>query len=111
MALVVNVGISKKIGLPDYGSLGASCNVQFECESSTLQSDPTAFQQQVRNAYAAVGRAVTDELSRQQGGQQAEQATSAAPATNGRNGHNGHQASEKQLTSSGTDGRISGAVN
>lgn len=98
MALVVNVGISKKIGLPDYGSLGASCNVQFECESGALQTDPAAFHQQVRNAYAAVGKAVTDELARQQGGQQAAQATSASPATNGRNGHNGHGASEKQLS-------------
>ena len=95
MALVVNVGISKKIGLPDYGSLGASCNVQFECESSTLQSDPAAFQQQVRNAYIAVAKSVKEELARQQNGESDNPATSAAPATNGRNGHT---ASEKQLS-------------
>jgi len=94
MALVVNVGISKKIGLPNYGSLGASCNVQFECESGALQTDPAAFQQQVRNAYSAVSRSVNEELARQQNGQADSHADATAPAAQSRNGH----ASEKQLS-------------
>lgn len=34
MPITLNVGLSKKIGLPDYGSLGASCNVQVELDGS-----------------------------------------------------------------------------
>jgi len=94
MALVVNVGISKKVGLPDYGSLGASCNVQFECEWGTLHSDPAAFHQQVRNAYVAVSKSVNEELARHQNGTGASP-TAPTPASNGRNGHG---ASEKQLS-------------
>jgi len=96
MALVVNVGISKKLGLPHYGSLGASCNVQFECESGTLHSDPAAFHQQVRNAYLAVSRSVNEELARQQqNGSGATATASTSPASNGRHGQG---ASEKQLS-------------
>jgi len=66
MPLRLNVGLSKKIGQPDYGSLGASCNVELELESTLIQSDPDAFQRHVRNAFVACRQAVQDELSREQ---------------------------------------------
>lgn len=66
MPLKLNVGLSKKIGQPDYGSLGASCNVELELESSLIQSDPGAFQRHVRNAFVACRQAVQEELSREQ---------------------------------------------
>lgn len=110
MPLTLNVGLSRKIGLPDYGSLGASCHVQVELEASLLKSDLEAFQQQVRNAYVACAQAVTDELARHQRtsptATRSTDATTATPATarGQANGHralreasHSHRATEKQL--------------
>jgi len=122
MPLKVNVGLSKKIGQPDFGSLGATCNVEFEAEATLLQSDPGGFHRQVRNAYAAAAQAVNDELGRHQGqtggsrngtaGQSASPPSQASAPSNGNGGHgngndddggngngrNGHRPSEKQMT-------------
>jgi hypothetical protein len=63
MPLKLNVGLSKKIGQPNYGSLGATCHLELELESSLLQTDADAFQQRVRQAYAACRRAIDAELA------------------------------------------------
>jgi hypothetical protein len=109
MPLKLNVGLSKKIGRPDYGSLGANCNVELELAASLLQQDPQAFQQQVRNAFAACRQAVEDGLTRDRGTADASNRQAAAALeptengqTNGRSNRrtgtgNGHRASQKQI--------------
>jgi len=105
----LNVGVSKKQGLPDYGSVGASCHVEVELEGSLLQNDLETFHRHVRNAYVACSQAVADELCRHQAPAEAHAAQPAhQPATrpqptsqsNGNNGNgngsNGHRASQKQ---------------
>jgi hypothetical protein len=105
----LNVGVSKKQGLPDYGSVGASCHVEVELEGSLLQNDLETFHRHVRNAYVACSQAVADELCRHQSpagtgaAQPANQPTTKpqpASRSNGNNGNgngsNGHRASQKQ---------------
>ena len=111
MPMKLNVGISKKIGLPDYGSLGTTCNVEVEVDGRLIFDDLDGFHQKVRQAYVACAQAVNDELARQQGsgGQTVNHVPAATPVTtspatpatpngNGhRNGTNGGGASQKQI--------------
>lgn len=64
MPLKVRVGLSQKIGQPAYGSLGASCHVEFEAASELLQHDVDGFHCQVESVFALCRQAVQDELYR-----------------------------------------------
>lgn len=109
MPLKLNVGLSKKIGMPNYGSLCAACHVEVELSGSLLGDDLEGFHERVRRAYAACRQAVYDELKRhgQSAGQQADERPANAArrtqpcngATNGsrRTGSAVHRASAKQL--------------
>lgn len=113
MPLQLSVGLSKKQGLPDYGSLGASCSVTVELDGSLLHDDLEAFHKSVKNAYVACSQAVNDEIARQRehegnGGhqrlQQLPTTTAASPpvetdtrSSSAGNGSNGHGASQKQV--------------
>lgn len=62
MPLKLNVGLSKKIGQPDYGSLGASCSVELELNSSLLQTDLDGFHERASRVFAACRQAVRRRL-------------------------------------------------
>ena len=66
MPLTVSVGLSQKAGLPNYGSKGASCGLQFELDASLLRSDLELLQLEVNQAYVACREAVKRELDREQ---------------------------------------------
>ena len=108
MALKLCVGTSQKVGQPDFGSLGASCEVEIELSPSLLQDDLDTFHRHVRTAYVACRQAVSDELARHESRSTGSQPPPAgqpeprptASRSNGNNGNengsNGHRASQKQ---------------
>jgi hypothetical protein len=91
MPLILNVGLSRKVGLPSYSSIGASCHVQVELEPSLLQNDLELFQHHVRNAYVACAQAVADELSRHDGTGGRDEATPQRLGSQSTNGQVPHE--------------------
>ena len=107
MAVTLSVGLQKKVGLPDYGSLGASCHVEFEIDRCLVDHDLDSFHQKVAGAFAACRQAVNDQLALQQstkpspnGNSENENSPRSNGHTNGNaNGNsNGHHARQAPAT-------------
>lgn len=108
MPLKVSVGLSKKVGLPDYGSLGASCHVEYEADASLLNTDLEGFHRQVKNAFIACKQAVQDELHRHQAAEQASQAASDQSAPRPGDNGNGRSSPNGSPSRNGYAGNASG---
>jgi hypothetical protein len=108
MPIEIHVGLSRKVGTANFGSVGASCNVSFEAGHDLLESDLAGFHAKVRNAYVACVQAVQDELAREQAGTTA--GDNGHAATNGHaNGHaNGNTASNGHATNGNGKARSNG---
>ncbi len=91
MPMTVKVGLAKKVGQPDYGSLGASCEVALELDAGLLFSDLDGFHRKVQAAYMACRQAVQDELSGQPGSSTPPLNSNAAER--GQSNTNGHERS------------------
>jgi hypothetical protein len=96
LPLKLNVGLSKKVGLPRYGSLGAACHVEIELAGDVLMNDPLAFQRHVRNAYTACRQAVELELARRNGTDANPQRPTAGAAVINRRTHGDISANRSQ---------------
>jgi hypothetical protein len=66
MPLKLNVGVSKKLGLPEYSSIGANCNIELEVDSMLIHTDLDGLHLQIRGAFIVAQQAVNDELARLQ---------------------------------------------
>ncbi len=60
--LKLNAGFSRKVGEPNYGSRGASVNVELEVESQLI-SDPEGLSRRIRGLFELARQAVDDELA------------------------------------------------
>ena len=87
--LKLNAGFSRKVGEANYGSRGASVNVELEVESN-LVNDPDALVSRIRSLFDLARKSVDDELNGGSNGQ-----------TNGSQGHrsSGHR-NERGATAS-----------
>ena len=108
MAVTVSAGLQKKVGLPDYGSFGASCHVEFEIDRSMLDQNLDGFHQKVADAFAACRQAVNDQLA-QQSGHPSSNGNGHAGNNSSRNGHshtNGNGNGARQEVSSATQSQV-----
>jgi hypothetical protein len=121
MSITLTASFSRKLGQPNYSSVGASCQIQCELDSTLLAHDLDEFHRRVRSTYTACVRAVDDELARhlqnqdsasqqqeplpelapapnEPGGNPTAQTNGAdRPAANLRNGRRGRRATSAQL--------------
>jgi hypothetical protein len=90
LPLKLNVGVNRKMGLPNYGSVGASCNLELDLDVGLLERDIDGFHAQVRGVYVAAHQAVNDELARLHAEALSPQLAPVFPGRHSLNGHNGH---------------------
>ena len=86
MPLKLSIGLSRKNGLPDYGSLGAHCQIELELEAALLSRDPVSLGDQARRAFAACAEAVEEALTRHRPAD-ARSCSQGRAAANGRSVH------------------------
>ena len=93
--LKINIGHSRKIGEPNYGSRGASVHFEVEVDHG-LAEQPQALRQKIRELFVQAQAAVREELHGP------ETNGTQRPATNGHQlpATNGHQRPQRMATSS-----------
>src|SRR5687767_8323366 len=63
MPLKLNVSLSRKLGLPNYGSAGASCAIELELDAFVFH-DAETLQQRAEEAFDSCRIAVENELNK-----------------------------------------------
>ena len=115
MSVKLNIGLSRKVGESNYGSRGASINLEVELDNGVL-NDPDQLRERVHDLYVLARQSVDEELQRPADADPSEflyANTNGHPKSNGvahghghANGHasNGH--SSNGHSSNGKNGRI-----
>ena len=81
--LKINIGLSKKVGEANYGSRGASVNLELDADSA-LASDPERLREKIRFLFGLAKASVEEELN---GNASNGHAIASAPPNGHGNGH------------------------
>lgn len=92
MPIKINIGVSRKVGEANFGSRGASINLEAELDASIV-SDQHRFKERVRSLYAMARRSVNEELNITSEESDAER--SSPPASNESSLRNGSSGSNR----------------
>ena len=123
MPLKTNVGVSRKVSDNQYGSRGASVNLEVELDSSLIQ-EPERFHDRIRQVFRLAQQAIDEELNRQQGNGTTSHTTNGATngnaaqpshngnghATNGGGNGNGHASANGNGQHTNGNGRTATAI-
>lgn len=63
MTLKISVGLSKKVGQPNYSSLGASCQIEMEIDTQSCQGGPLLLQTRISEAFGICKASIENELA------------------------------------------------
>ena len=95
MPLKLNVGASKKVGESNFGSRGASINVEMELDSA-LVNDPPKLQERIRHLFGLVRTSLAEELNGNGNGSHSPSSVPAPSAGHEQlNGGNGNGSSQR----------------
>ena len=117
MSVKLNIGLSRKVGEANYGSRGASINLEVELDNGVL-NDPGQLRERVHDLYVLARESVDEELQRPadagpgefsfaNGNGQGRTTNGAANGNGHSNGHaaNGHS-SNGSSSNNGQHGRV-----
>lgn len=82
MPMTLNVGLSKKVGETNYGSRGASVNLETELDAGVV-NDPDRLRDRIRQMFQLARSAIQEELNGE--------GHAATGQRGGGTGHNGNQ--------------------
>jgi len=100
MPLKLNVGLNKKIGEANYGSRGASVNVELELDSG-LVTEPGKLQERIRQLFGVVRASLAEELNgNSQRSNDRTQVPQAQPNGNGQRSDNTQKVQPRPATQS-----------
>ena len=103
MPVKLNIGLSRKVGEANFGSRGASVNLEVELDSGII-SDQQRFQERVRALYAQARQSINAELDLPSEGPAIEQ---PVPQRNGHaSAHNGNGTHSRQEGGSATQSQV-----
>ncbi len=86
--LKLSTGFSRKVGEPNFGSRGASVNLEIEVDSA-LVADPDRLHGKIRQLFALAKDSVDEELNGR--GRDGEHQSGHAGSSNGNGDQNGHR--------------------
>jgi hypothetical protein len=103
MPVKLNIGLSRKVGEPNYGSRGASIHLEVELENGVL-NDPALMRDRVQDLYALARQSVDDELQRPADEALVDLVPAEQQAQRPTNGHsnNGHASNGRHTNGNGS---------
>jgi hypothetical protein len=96
MPLRTNVGVNRKVADNNYGSRGASVNLEIELDSSLIQ-EPERLQDRIRQVFRLARQSVDEELARQIEDHGHDNSRASASNGNGQSRSNGRTATASQV--------------